>query len=84
MGAKALPIILRDRTPLEDPESEPDEEAVEDDDTPQPGVGDVLATASGLDESEDPEAGDVDVRPPEADLPVDAPAESAEDDLEVD
>ncbi len=79
-----LPIILRDRTPLEDPESEPDEEAVEDDDTPQPGVSDVLATASGLDESEDPEAGDVDVRPPEADLPVDAPAESAEDDLEVD
>ncbi len=79
-----LPIILRDRTPLEGPEPEPFEEAVEDDDTPQPGVSDVLATASGLDENEDPEAGDADVRPPEDDLPVDAPAESIEDDPEAD
>lgn len=79
-----LPIILRDRTPLERPEPEPDEEAVEDDDTPQPGVSDVLATAIRLDESDDPEAGDAEVRPPEAGLPEDAPAEAAEDDPEVD
>lgn len=79
-----LPIILRERTPLQDPEPEPEEEAVEDVDRPQPGVSDVLAAASGLDESEDPEAGDVEIRSPESDLPVDAPAESVEDDPEVD
>ena len=42
-----------------------------DDDTPEPGVGDVLATASALDENEDPEAGDAEVRPPEAGSPSD-------------
>ena len=79
-----LPIILRDRTPLQDPDPEPDEEAVEDDDTPEPGVSDVLSTPSGLDESEDPEAGDVDVRPPESAPPMADPAQSPEDDPEVD
>ncbi|GMR12035.1 MAG: SMC-Scp complex subunit ScpB [Gemmatimonadota bacterium] len=78
-----LPIILRERTPFEDPEPDPHAGAAEDDDTPEPGVSEVLATESGSDESEDPEAGDADVRPPDADLLVDAPVVSAEGDPEV-
>ena len=69
-----LPIILRERAPLEDPVSvpEPDEEDVVDHVSPELGVSDVLATATALDENEDPEAGDADVRPPEAGSPSDA------------
>ena len=67
-----LPIILRERTPLEDLEPDVQEEDVAADDAPRAGVEDVLATAGAQDESQDPEAGDAEVRPIEG-----------EDDLEL-
>lgn len=50
-----LPVILRDRAPLEEPELESDEEGADGPPGPKPGVEDVLATDSGEGAEEDPE-----------------------------
>ncbi|MEE8147879.1 MAG: SMC-Scp complex subunit ScpB [Longimicrobiales bacterium] len=67
-----LPVILRDRAPLEEPESEPDEEGADGPPGPKPGVEDVLATESGEGAEEDPEVvRDETPVPPETDAESD-------------
>ena len=78
-----LPIILRERAPLEEAELEAEEGEGGGDDEPQAGVEDVLATEGAQDESEDPEAGEAGVQPARAALESAHP-ELTEDGLELD